>query len=122
MGNPATAPPSDLTKFADEFRKHQNSAVNVEELGQVLKVSSYLLYSSVKQNHICIQVQENTLINYIKIFLLLYKVSIYPVSSRVTPNFEMIFPQETQTMMLGIRQEIYRDRRLLGFAGLTEIK
>ena len=38
----------------------------------------------------------------------------------------MIFPQETQTItsvtMLGIRQEIYRDRRLLGFAALTEDK
>ena len=42
LGNPATAPPSDLTRFSDEFRKHQNSAVNVDELGEVLKVIKIL--------------------------------------------------------------------------------
>ena len=41
LGNPATSTSGDLTKFADEFRKHKNSCVSVEELGQILKVSNF---------------------------------------------------------------------------------
>ena len=50
LGNPASSPSGDLTKFADEFRKHKNSCVTLEELGQILKVSKviYVLYNGAK--------------------------------------------------------------------------
>lgn len=44
LGNPASSPSGDLTKFADEFRKHKNSCVTLEELGQILKACGYPLY------------------------------------------------------------------------------
>ena len=54
-GNPMLNPYSDgnLPRFTEEFRKHKNSSVTLDELGEILKVSMLTNILLCLLNHFC---------------------------------------------------------------------